>query len=192
MLLAMTLTFNVQTNTSHLQQAETKFIISSYAKTQYPIVFAHGFLDFNRLATENLGMDYWYQILPDLAGNGSTAFATRMSPFNSSDLRGEQYVAQLQKVLAITGAKKLNLIGHSHGAHALRYAAGVMPKRIVSVLTVGGANQGRVVASDVMKIANSTGTAELLNVLINTFGNVLLWAQGLDGQAPIQRIGSRS
>ena len=51
-------------------------------------------------------MDYWYQILPDLARNGSTAFATRMSPFNSSELRGEQYVAQLQEVLAITGAKK--------------------------------------------------------------------------------------
>nr|WP_262467416.1 hypothetical protein [Acinetobacter schindleri] len=50
-----------------------------------------------------------------------------------------------------------------------------MPKRIASVLTVGGANQGTVVASDVMKLANSTGTAELLNVLINTFGNVLMW-----------------
>ena len=32
-----------------------------------------------------------------------------------------------------------------------------------------------------MKIANGTGTAELLNVLINTFGK-LMWAQGLDGQ----------
>lgn len=99
-----------------------------------------------------------------------------------SELRGEQCVAQLHKVLAIRSTKKLNLIGHSHGAHAVRYAAGVMPKQIASVLTVGGVNQGRVVASDVMKIANSTGTAELLNVLINTFGNVLLWAQGLDGQ----------
>jgi len=27
-------------------------------KTQYPIVFAHGLLGFNRLATENLAMDY--------------------------------------------------------------------------------------------------------------------------------------
>jgi len=81
MLLAMTSTLNVQANISHLQQAETKFIISSYAKTQYPIVFAHPLLGFNRLATENLGMDYWYQILPDLARNGSTAFAIRMSPF---------------------------------------------------------------------------------------------------------------
>lgn len=79
-----------------------------------------------------------------MARNGSTAFATRMSPFNSSELGGEQCVAQLQEVLATTHAKKLNLIGHSHGAHALRYAAGVMPKRTVSVLTVGGANQGTV------------------------------------------------
>ena len=54
----MTSTFNVQTNTSHLQQAETKFIISSYEKTQYPIVFAHALLGFNHLATENLAMDY--------------------------------------------------------------------------------------------------------------------------------------
>ncbi|QIC61500.1 hypothetical protein FSC12_09340 [Acinetobacter schindleri] len=57
-LLVITSTLNVQVNTSHLQQAETKFIISSYAKTQYPIVFAHGLLGFNRLATENLAMDY--------------------------------------------------------------------------------------------------------------------------------------
>ncbi|MEB5928836.1 hypothetical protein [Acinetobacter schindleri] len=76
----------------------------------------------------------------------------------------------------------INLIGHSHSAHAVRYAAGVMPKRIASVLTVGDANQGTIVAFDVMKLANSPGTAELLNVLINTFGK-LMWAQGLDGKA---------
>lgn len=100
-----------------------------------------------------------------------------------SELRGEQCVAQLQKVLAITGTKKLNLIGHSHGAHAVRYAASVIPKRIASVLTVGGANQGTIVASDVMRLANQTRTSELLNTLISSFGNVIMWAQGLDGQA---------
>jgi len=35
--------------------------------------------------------------------------------------------------MAITGAKKVNLIGHSHGAHAVRYAAGVMPDQVASV-----------------------------------------------------------
>ncbi len=52
------------------------------------------------------------------------------------------------------GAKKLNLIGHSHSAHAVRYAAGVMPQHVASVMTVGGANQGSIVASDVMKFAS--------------------------------------
>jgi triacylglycerol lipase len=168
---------------SNLQKAETKFVVSHYAKTQYPIVFAHGMVGFNRIGFDTLGMDYWYQILPDLARNGSTAFAARMSPFNSSEVRGEQYVEQLKEVMAITGAKKLNLIGHSHGAHAVRYAAGVLPENVASVMTVGGANQGTIVASDVMQLANQTGTSELLNTIISSFGNVIMWAQGLDGKA---------
>ena len=151
-------------------------MISNYAKTQYPLVFAHGMMGFNRIAMDGLGMDYWYQILPDLARNGSTAFAARMSPFNSSEVRGEQYVEQLKEVMAITGAKKLNLMGHSHGAHAVRYAAGVMPQHVISVMTVSGANQGTIVASDVMKFASQTGTSNLLNTLISSFGAVIMWA----------------
>ena len=85
--------------------------------------------------------------------------------------------------MAIMGAKKLNLIGHSHGAHAVRYAAGVMPQHVASVMTVGGANQGSIVASDVMKFASQTGTSDLLNTLISSFGAVIMWAQGLDGNA---------
>lgn len=91
---------------SNLQLAESRFVVSNYAKTQYPIVFAHGMVGFNHIGFNALGMDYWYQILPDLARNGSTAFATRISPFNSSEIRGEQSVEQLKEVMAITGAKK--------------------------------------------------------------------------------------
>ncbi|WP_228279271.1 esterase/lipase family protein [Acinetobacter indicus] len=97
---------------SHVIKAESKRVTSTYAQTQYPIVFAHGMVGFNRIGTDILGMDYWYQILPDLARNGSNAWAARISPFNSSEVRGEQYLAQLQEVMAITGAKKVNLIGH--------------------------------------------------------------------------------
>lgn len=81
--------------------------------------------------------------MPDLARNGSTAFATRISPFNSSEIRGEQYVEQLKEVMAITGAKKLNLIGHSHGTHSVRYAAEGMPQHVASVMTVGVLTKGR-------------------------------------------------
>ena len=162
------------------QQIQPNYIQSNYAKTKYPIVFAHGMVGFIRLGTESLGMDYWYQILPDLARNGANTWAARMSPFNSSEVRGEQYVQQLEEIMAITGAKKLNLIGHSHGANSVRYAAGIIPEHVASVMTVAGANKGTIIASDVLKLANSTGTSELLNVLISNFGKVIMWAQGLN------------
>lgn len=90
---------------SNLQKAQSKNVISNYAKMQSPLVFAHGMMGFNRIAMDVLGMDYWHQILPDLARNGSTAFAARMSPFNSSEVRGEQYVEQLKEVWQLRAPK---------------------------------------------------------------------------------------
>lgn len=71
---------------------------------------------FNRVGTDTLGLDYWYQILPDLARNGGNVWATRVSPFNSTEVRGEQLAQQVEEIIAITGKPKVNLIGHSHGA----------------------------------------------------------------------------
>lgn len=172
-----------QAHASHVQNITADSIQSSYAKTRYPIVFAHGMVGFIRLGTDTLGMDYWYQILPDLARHGGNVWATRVSPFNSSEVRGEQFIQQVEEILALTGAQKVNLIGHSHGAHSIRYAAGVMPAQVASVMTVGGANKGTIIASDVLKVASSTGTSQLLDLLISSFGNVIMWAQGLDGNA---------
>ena len=162
------------------QQIQSNYIQSTYAKTKYPIVFAHGMFGFTRIGLDAIGIDYWYQILPDLTRNGANTWAARMSPLNSSEVRGEQYIQQLEEVMAISGAQKLNLIGHSHGANAVRYAAGVMPEHVASVITVAGANRGTIAATDVLKVAAKTGTSELLNILISAFGGVIVWAQGLD------------
>lgn len=99
-------------------QIQAKYVTSSYAKTKYPLVFAHGMGGWIRAGTDELGVDYWYQILPDLARNGANAWATRVSPFNSSEVRGEQLLQQVDEILAITGASKVNLLGHSHGGHS--------------------------------------------------------------------------
>ena len=103
---------------SNAEQVKSNFVISSYAKTKYPLVFAHGMGGWIRAGTDELGVDYWYQILPDLARNGANAWATRVSPFNSSEVRGEQLLQQVDEILAITGASKVNLLGHSHGGHS--------------------------------------------------------------------------
>jgi hypothetical protein len=39
-------------------------------------------------------------------------------PVHSSELRGEQLLLQVKQILAITGAEKVNLIGHSHGSQS--------------------------------------------------------------------------
>ena len=44
--------------------------LSDYAKTRYPIVMTHGWLGWSRIGNSSFNIDYWYQILPDMARNG--------------------------------------------------------------------------------------------------------------------------
>lgn len=48
---------------------------------------------------------------------GAKVYTTSASAFNSLKLCGEQLLKQTQDILAITGAAKVNLIGHSHGGY---------------------------------------------------------------------------
>ncbi len=107
-------------------------------QTKYPIVLVHGFGGFDSL----LGFDYFYRVPEVLQERGATVFVANVSAVNSTEVRGEQLLAQVQQVLAITGAEKVNLIGHSHGAPTSRYVAGVMPDVVASVTSVSGANFG--------------------------------------------------
>jgi triacylglycerol lipase len=149
---------------------------ASYAKTKYPIVFNHGMFGFTRLGTADFGLDYFYRVLPDLAKNGATVYATQVSPLNSTEIRGEQLVRQVEEVLAITGAKKVNLIGHSHGGPTTRYAAGVMPSKIASVTTVAGVNKGSKVAD--LLLSTGLGAAVVSSFVEATLMPVMNWAQG--------------
>lgn len=167
---------------------------ASYAKTKYPIVFNHGMFGFTRLGTPEFGMDYFYRILPDLAKNGATVYATEVSPLNSAEIRGEELLAQVDEILAITGAEKVNLIGHSHGGPTTRYVAGVAPEKVASVTTVAGVNKGSPVADLVL----STGVgAKLVSKFVEaTLVPVMNWAQGspnlsIDMMASLESISTQ-
>ncbi|MCX5468364.1 lipase family alpha/beta hydrolase [Acinetobacter nematophilus] len=153
-------------------------ISSDYAKTQYPIVFAHGMAGFIRVG-DVLGLDYWYQILPNLARNGANTWATRVSPFNSTEVRGEQLAQQVEEILAITGSQKVNLIGHSHGGPTSRYVAGIMPNHVASVTAIGSPQRGSPVA-DIILNAEGTVLEGPVVSLVNLFSKAIVWAQGLD------------
>jgi len=114
----------------------------TYAQTKYPIVLAHGLFGFGSI----VGIDYFYQIAPDLARNGANIWTSQVSTMNSSELRGEQLLQQVQTIMAFTAKDKVNLIGHSHGGQSARYVAGVLPNNIASVTTIASGNKGAKIA----------------------------------------------
>lgn len=164
---------------SNAEQVKSNFVISSYAKTKYPLVFAHGMGGWIRAGTDELGVDYWYQILPDLARNGANAWATRVSPFNSSEVRGEQLLQQVDEILAITGANKVNLLGHSHGGHSIAYVSNIAPAKVASATAISSPLKGSPVA-DLILSAQGTPLEQPLVSLINFGFQAIVWAQQQD------------
>ncbi|MGR5146928.1 lipase family alpha/beta hydrolase [Photobacterium alginatilyticum] len=113
-----------------------------YTETKYPIVLVHGLFGFDTLA----GIDYFYGIPQALSKSGANVYVAQISATNSTELRGEQLLTQVQDLLAVTGAEKVNLIGHSHGGPTARYVASVAPELVASVTSIGGVNKGSRVA----------------------------------------------
>ena len=167
----------------------------NYAKTQYPIVLAHGLFGFGSVA----GIDYFYQISPDLARNGANIWETRVSTMNSSEVRGEQTLSQVEEILAITGKKKVNLIGHSHGGQSVRYVAGVAPDKVASVTTIGSGNKGAKLA-DILEGVLVGNVLEkparaIFDLLVSP---IITFASGLnpnvfpyDAKAALQALGTK-
>ena len=145
--------FTSHAQATNLQTVKSSFVVSDYAKTKYPIVFNHGMFGFTRLGPSSLGVDYFYQVLPDLARNGSKVFATQVSPLETTELRGEQLLQQVDEVLALTGSPKVNLIGHSHGGPTIRYIEIVAPEKVASLTAVAGTFKGSKVADDMLSNA---------------------------------------
>lgn len=166
--LAVAITTTILLGTSAQTQAAgsatqvTAKVTSNYAKTRFPILMVHGWLGWERIGTDSIGLDYWYQILPDMARNGSTVFAAQLSPANTTAHRGEQLIQQVEDVLAITGAEKVNLIGHSHGGPTVLYVAQTKPQSIASITGVAGTYHGSKVADD---IQNNSLTRTAFNIL---------------------------
>ena len=147
-------------------QAMSSAPASGYTQTKYPIVLAHGLFGFDAL----LGVDYWYKVPETLQKDGAKVFLTTVANSNSPEVRGEQLIAEVERVLAITGAEKVNLIGHSHGGPTTRYVASVRPDLVASVTSISGVNKGTPVAETLNQWQN--GSSEF-SWLLENLGNAL-------------------
>jgi triacylglycerol lipase len=137
--------------------ASTAQASSTYAQTRYPIVLAHGMFGWNTIAGF---FEYWNGIPADLKSNGATVFSTQVSGLDSSEARGEQLLTQVKTVLAVTGAKKVNLMGHSHGGQSIRYVAAVIPGQVASVSAIGSPTKGSPVADLVLALGKISPALE--------------------------------
>lgn len=124
---------------------------STYTQTRYPIVLGHGMLGFDKL----LGVDYWYGMPSNLRKDGAQVYVTQVSALDSSEARGEQLLAQVEEIVALSGKPKVNLIGHSHGGPTARYVAGVRPDLVASVTSVGSPHRGSDTADLIQKLKDS-------------------------------------
>ncbi|MDN3640923.1 triacylglycerol lipase [Simiduia curdlanivorans] len=118
------------------------FSADSTGKTKYPIVLVHGLSGFDSILA-----DYFYGVKGALRGVGANAVYTpQVTGYESNAARGEELLAYVQQLLAVTGAAKVNLIGHSQGGPTARYVASVRPDLVASVTSVGSPHFGSPVA----------------------------------------------
>lgn len=119
------------------------------AKGPFPIVLLHGMGGF--VETKGLvKVEMFTGVVDDLTKSGNQAFQTLSPPFDTSEERAKMIAPQLEKILADTGAKKLNLVGHSQGgldARVIASAGGLgLGKKIASISTIATPHLGSGVA----------------------------------------------
>jgi triacylglycerol lipase len=146
---------------------------STYTQTRFPIVLVHGLLGFDSV----LGVyDYWYGIGDDLRAGGARVYTASVSASNFTEVRGEQLIRDLDRLRAIHGHARFNLIGHSHGGPTIRYVASVRPDLVASVTLVASPNTGSPVA-DAVGVLLPPGSP--LRPLVAGFVNALSTFLGL-------------
>src|ERR1041384_2741332 len=144
---------------------------STFTKTRYPIVLAHGLAGFRQLFGV---VDYFFGIPGDLRAGGAQVFVTQVSAFGSAEQRGEQLLRQIEFIAASTGPGKVNLIGHSQGGLDARYVMAVRPDLIASLTTVATPHLGADLADFLVDNLAPGGFNEtVIAALADSLGTIL-------------------
>lgn len=159
---------------------------SNYTKTKYPIVLSHGMLGFDSL----LGVDYWYGIPSALRRDGASVYVTEVSQLDTSEARGEQLLAQVEEIVAISGKPKVNLIGHSHGGPTIRYVAAVSPHLVASATSVGAPHKGSATADFIRQVTPGSAGETLLAGIVNGLGALINFLSGSSSTNPQNALGA--
>jgi len=114
--------------------------------TKYPVVFSHGIAENNQM----FGFDgsYFYGVKSAVNSRGCNSYYTNVDCMNTKEAKATQWKSQVLSILAVTGASKINLVGHSDGSLYTRLAIANMGlgSKVASHTSVCGPHRGSAVA----------------------------------------------
>lgn len=171
-------------------------------KTTYPVVFAHGMAGFDDI----LGYDYWGDDYGMFVGDacdalfevdcnedidaGQQSFVAQVQPFQSSEVRGLDLANDIEGFMASSGAKKVNLIGHSQGGLDARKAAKVLYQRrgattVAVLVSVSSPHRGSPVAKYILDL--KPGVTSVIAALAEYYGDIV-YQSGNDAYAGAKQL----
>lgn len=133
---------------------------SDTCDTRYPVVLAHGM----GASAKIVGiMDYWWGIEGPLEDEGCDVYITSVNGMDSTVNKAIDFKKQVDYILAISGAGKVNIIGHSHGTIYSRYAITNlgMASNVASHTSIAGPHRGSELA-DLIMFSFNDGTVNAL------------------------------
>jgi len=133
--------------------------------TKYPVILAHGM----GASAEILGiLDYWWGIPEALDGEGCDVYITSVNGMDSTRAKAEHFRTQFLQILAVSGASKANIIGHSHGTLYTRDAISNLglASSVVSHTSIAGPHRGSALA-DLIMFSYSADVVDLLGGSLN-------------------------
>jgi triacylglycerol lipase len=138
----------------------------------YPIILAHGFFGFEKFAGLDF-IDYFYKVKAHLAERGENVYTPAVDPFNSTEYRGRQLLAHVERILRETGAKKVDIIGHSQGGIDARWVAHERPDLVASVVTFASPHQGTEFADVVLGVVKTPVVGKVVDEFVRFIGRPL-------------------
>lgn len=137
--------------------------------TRFPIVLVHGWTGWDAIGP----LTYFYNVADDLESLGYPIHVVQLDPYNHTNVRAAQLGDQLDDVLPVWRARKVDLIGHSQGGIDSRgvvatYGYG---DRVSAVMTIASPHRGTFIADAALGLAPGP-VEDVAGLLLNFLGAV--------------------
>ena len=137
--------------------------------TRFPVMFVHGWTGF-----ENIGpLTYFYNVAAMIDEIGFPHEIAVLDPYNHTNVRAAQLVAQIDETLVTWRARKVDLLGHSQGGIDSRCAVSTYGygDRVSAVMTIASPHRGTYVTDLALGLAPGP-VEDVAGLLLNFLGAV--------------------